>query len=295
MSAENMVDAAGREPESSALPDRASVLALAAGLRASLRLHQQLGIQQYPLTPGLREFLSVKRAPPVARRRPPSPAVAAPQARKPAAVKATPPAAASSDQLSLLQRDLAECGLCPLASARRGLVMGRGVVGARLLIVGDFSRQKPDFAATTLFGAAEDAMLGNMVRAMGLAPEDVYVTNAVKCSPLGDQPPAAESVQACQGHLRREIALVRPQVVLAMGDTAARAVLGAVEPASRLRGRMHRSGCSNAAGESVPVMVTFHPQLLLAQPGMKQAVWADLQQLQRRLAAPERENPGQTR
>jgi len=294
LSAENTVDAAGREPESPALPDRASALVLAAGLRASLRLHQQLGIRQYPLTPGLREFLSAKRAPPVARRRP-SPVVAAPQARKPSAVKATQPTATSSDQLSLLQRDLAECSLCPLAAARRGLVTGRGVAGARLLIVGDFSRQKPDFAATTLFGAAEDAMLGNMVRAMGLAPEDVYVTNAVKCCPLGDQPPAAESVQACQGHLRREIALVRPQVVLAMGDTAARAVLGAVEPASRLRGRMHRSGCSNAAGESVPVMVTFHPQLLLAQPGMKKAVWEDLQQLQRRLAAPERENPGQTR
>jgi len=298
LSAENRSEAAASAPDPPTLPDRASALALAAGLRASLRLHQQLGIQRYPLTPGLHGFLNAKHGVVGARQRPPA-AVAPPVHVKKTAssVAKTAPASAaattSGDQLLFLQRDLAECRLCPLASARQGLTPGSGVAGARLMVVGGCSRQTQDFAATTLFGAAEDAMLWNMVRAMGLAAVDVYVTNAVKCCPLGDQLPA-ESEQACRGHLRREIALVRPQVVLAMGDAAARAVLGSLEPASRLRGRFHRFGPSDAAGEGVPVMVTFHPQFLLAQPEMKKAVWDDLQQVQRRLIAPEGAISGKT-
>jgi DNA polymerase len=287
LSAENRVESAGLEPENPVLPDRASVLALAAGIRASLRLHRQMGVEQYPQSPGLRRFLAAQ---PVQRsmvRRPQPAVVAPPQAR--AATQASEPVVArrSSDQLSFLQRDLSACTLCPLAVARQGMVMGRGGVGVRLMIVGGFSRQEGAFASTTLFGEAEDAMLWNMVRAMGLSAADVYVTNAVKCCPPGGQSPSSESVLACQGHLRREIELVRPQAMLAMGEAAAFSALGSDVPVSRLRGRWRRTALADASGGNLEVMVTFHPSYLLAQPDMKMAVWSDLQTIQRRLATPE--------
>ena len=287
MSAENRGENAGCEPELPVLPNRASVLALAAGIRASLRLHHQMGIERYPQSPGLRGFLAAK---PVRRgmtRRSPAVVVAPPQARTPAKSAEPPVVQRSSDQLEFLQRDLSACRLCSLAVERQGLVMGLGGAGARLMIVGGFSRQEGSFASTTLFGGAEDAMLWNMVRAMGLPADEVYVTNAVKCCPPEGLSPSTESVQACQGHLRREIELVRPQVMLAMGEAAAFSVLGSDDPISRLRGRFRRTAFVDASGGNLAVMVTFHPSYLLVQPDMKKAVWADLQTIQRRLATPE--------
>jgi DNA polymerase len=287
LSAENRRENADREPEQPALPDRASVLALAAEIRACLRLHHQMGIERYPQSPGLRGFLAVK---PVRRgmaRRLPPPVAPPPQVSAPAQSAEPVIVPRSSDQLEFLERDLSACRLCPLAAERQGLVTGLGGAGARLMIVGGFSRQTGGFAPTTLFGEAEDAMLWNMVRAMGLSAADVYVTNAVKCCPPGGQSPSLESVQACQGHLRREIELVRPQAMLAMGEAAACSALGSDTPVSRLRGRWRRTAFADASGGNLEVMVTFHPSYLLAQPDMKKAVWADLQTIQRRLATPE--------
>jgi len=109
------------------------------------------------------------------------------------------------------------------------------------------------------------------------------VTNTIKCCPQTAQQPDRESEQHCLAHLRREIELLRPRIICAMGEVAARAVLGSSEPVLRLRGRFHPYKYSGDAGESTQVMVTFHPRFLLQYGDMKKAAWKDLQMVQRQL------------
>jgi DNA polymerase len=267
-------------------PDRDAVLALADGLRTCLRLHQQLGLDSYPYTPGLREFLRPRRPRAGAGENRRRTAASAPSRPARPAVPGPTKAeinAASNDQLSSVRQDIERCTLCPLAHSRLGMVPGSGTAPAALLIIGDHSRQHGNFSAEILFGGEEDVMLWNMMRAIGLGPADVYVTNTVKCCPVDAGQSLAASEQACCGYLQREIALVRPRVILAMGEAAAKAVLGTGDPVFRLRGRLHPARLSALTGTPIPVMVTFHPRYLLAQAAMKKAAWQDLQIVQHHL------------
>ena len=132
-------------------------------------------------------------------------------------------------------------------------------------------------------------MLGNMVRAIGLAPAEVHVTNAIKCCPPAGLVPDEVSRNQCQAHLRREIDLVRPEIICAMGEIAIRSVLGQDGPLLRLRGRLHPYGGDGGQVSAVQVAVTFHPRFLLDHPDLKKAAWEDLQMVQRRLRSPARQ------
>lgn len=262
-------------------PDRITAVALAADIRTSLLLHQQLGIERYPLIPGLQQAPARKAE---------KPGIAetfkrAQRSITPSPKKKSPPidTATTANQLAGLHRDIEACRLCTLATTRQGQVLGAGTVASRLLIIGDSSRQKTEFTAITLFGDAEDAMLWNMMRAIGLAPEDVYVTNTIKCCPHAPHQPEKESELRCLAYLHREIELVRPQVICAMGETAVRAILGSKEPVARLRGKFHHYRYGGEAGSRIPVMVTFHPRSLLECTDLKKATWHDLQMIQRQL------------
>ena len=204
-----------------------------------------------------------------------------------AAVLTPPPATRekAGAELRALGREIDGCRQCSLASARHGVVPGSGIAGAALMVVGDYSAQGAEFSATTLFGADEDAMLWNMMRAIGLTSEQVHVTNVVKCCPLAAQTPGEESVRCCHGFLLREIELVRPKVVCAMGEIAVRALTDAQGALVRLRGRFYPCRRQHPAGEPLQVMATFHPRFLLHNPDLKKAVWQDLQLIQRRLQA----------
>lgn len=262
--------------------DPAALAELAAALRVSLRVHRQSGIASYPLTPALRRFLAAKTLPSS------QPECKAPD-RQAASIRAegnpTPPAPrqAESGGLDAQRVDIDSCRLCGLAEARQGQVQGRGGSSSGLLFVGECSSQSEGFSTEILFGVKEDVMLWNMVRAMGLTPEEVRATNAVQCCPPPGRTPDPESGRQCQVHLRREIALVRPRIICAMGEVAAAAVLGGNESVFRLRGRFHEYTQGGEAPAGIQVMVTFHPRLLLAQPDLKQAAWQDLQMIQRRL------------
>jgi DNA polymerase len=243
--------------------------------------HQQLGIERYPLIPALRQD-------PVRKEEKPNtlePHKKTPRSVAPLHQKKSPPTdtATTANQLAGLHRDIQACRLCTLVTTRQGQVLGVGTVASRLLIIGDYSGQKTEFAATTLFGDAEDAMLWNMMRAIGLAPEDVYVTNTIKCCPHTPHQPERDSEQRCLAYLHREIELVRPQVICAMGETAVRAILGSNEPVARLRGKFHHYRYGGEPGNRIPVMVTFHPRSLLECADMKKATWHDLQLIQRQL------------
>jgi len=264
--------------------DRSALAALAAGLRTCLQLHQQLGIVQYPLIPGLRQCLG-KRTEPLAG--PPRRRREQPQAEPPLPVRpekkpiAEPPPTAG--QWAALQKEIQNCQLCALALGSQGRMIGSGPMAARLVIIGDICRRDGEAPAATLFGAAEDGLLWKMMAAIGLSPADVYVTNRVKCCPLPGQAMAAEHEQACQAFLRREIDLIGPRVICAMGEAAATAVLAGHEPVSRLRGRFHRYRYGREGADPIDVMVTFHPRFLLECADMKGAAWLDLQMIQRRL------------
>jgi len=262
-------------------PDRSAVVALASDLRTCLQFQQQLGVGPYPLTPGLRKFLAGKGG----KLNAAEPVKQVPQPISPPRSAMPQPAstAATSGQLTSLHLDIENCRLCNLVYVRQGQVLGVGAVAARLLIIGDYSSQEDGFLPKTLFGAAEDAMLWNMMRAIGLAPEEVYVTNTVKCCPLAARQPERESEQCCLAYLRREIELIRPQIICAMGEAAARSVLGSSEPVVRLRGRFHPYRYGGEAENSIQIMVTFHPRFLLACGDMKKAAWKDLQMMQRQL------------
>lgn len=262
-------------------PDRAAVLALASDIRTCLRLHRQLGIANYPRTPGLQQFLVKKNSAPAPggyRHKEPRPVSLPSKEKSSQAQKRVVPA----DQFAIVHHDISNCRLCPLALASQGQVIGSGDPAARLLIIGDYSSQLNGFSTDTLFSSAEDTMLWNMMRAIGLVPAQVYVTNAVKCCPQAGRQPAIESEQQCRAYLHREIELIRPRIICAMGETAARSVLGGSEPLFRLRGRFHPYPLKGE-GYRIQVMVTFHPRFLLANADFKKAAWQDLQMIQRQL------------
>ncbi len=123
-------------------------------------------------------------------------------------------------------------------------------------------------------------MLRKMMEAIGLTIEDIYVTNVIKCCPL-DPLPDMTCASRCFAHLSREIAALKPHLILAMGEMAASRILATSAPLVRLRGRFH----PYRYPDSVPakVMPTFHPRFLLANPEMKKMVWMDLQMIQRQL------------
>lgn len=256
-----------------------SVLAEAAALRTVLRFHALVGISEYPLTPALRQgggWGTIRPAVvPAAAAQPGPPGGPLPMA------KDQQKKSAVADQWRVLRETIEACRLCGLAADRQGMVCGSGPLQASLLVVGDYSAQETGFSATTLFGGAEETMLWNMMRAIGLSAADVYVTNLVKCCPNPNSVPDEASNRCCRVHLLREIDLVRPRVICAMGEAAARALIGRQESVVRLRGRFHPLGPGGGQGTPVQVMVTFHPRYLVRHPDMKKAAWQDLQMIQR--------------
>ena len=282
MSAEKQQDTGGNEPAVTGGADPSALAALAGALRTRLSFQQRLGLRAYPASPGLRRFLAGPQRP----RQEPARGVVRPPVRAAAQPPALP---ADSGGLDSLRRDLEACTLCALAATRQGVVGGAGGSSVRLMFVGDWSRQSGPFSAEQCFGAAEDTMLGNMVRAIGLAPAEVHVTNAIKCCPPAELVPDEVSRNQCQAHLRREIDLVRPEIICAMGEIAIRSVLGQDGPLLRLRGRLHPYGGDGGQVSAVQVAVTFHPRFLLDHPDLKKAAWEDLQMVQRRLRSPARQ------
>jgi uracil-DNA glycosylase len=278
-----------------ALPERASILSMAEVLRKSLRFHAAMGIESYPLQPEIegvsRSDTGTSAAPERVCTVPPSvvPARFPEECSQPQAKQE------AEEQLGVLHQEIAHCQMCSLASARQGVVLGQGAAGSSLMVIGDYCVQENGFSSGTMFGSDEDIMLWNMMRAIGLMPGDVYVTNAVKCCPLSSEQPGSESTCCFREHLGREVRLIRPRIICAMGELAVQAVLGGEESVYRLRGRLHRYGNITGGGDPPLVMVTYHPRFLLKHAELKKPTWQDLQMIQHHLLAGRpRESPAQT-
>jgi DNA polymerase len=184
----------------------------------------------------------------------------------------------SSDELESLAREAAGCTRCRLAERRRNVVVGEGDPHARVMFIGEGPGAEEDRTGRPFVGQA-GALLDAMIFALGLERRQVYIANVVKCRPPGNRDPEIDEVAACAPFLDRQIALIRPQVIVALGKPAARRLTGSTAPISALRGRW-----STYLG--IPVLPTFHPAHLLRSPLAKREVWQDLKAVRARLELP---------
>jgi DNA polymerase len=193
----------------------------------------------------------------------------------PPEIGATVPAADRAKFLTLIREDIGECTRCALHKGRNKIVFGDGSPTARLMFVGEGPGADEDAQGIPFVGKAGQ-LLNNMIAAMGLKREEVYIANVVKCRPPGNRTPEPDEANTCSPFLFRQIDVVRPQVLVALGATAATYLLGARQPLAGLRGRVH-------AFRGSQLIVTYHPAYLLRDPRQKKEAWADLQIAMREL------------
>jgi len=169
-----------------------------------------------------------------------------------------------------LREAVRDCTACELHTGRTQTVFGVGNEAARWMIVGEAPGAEEDRQGEPFVGAAGQ-LLNEMLRAVGVAREDVFIANILKCRPPGNRDPRPAEVAACASHLAAQIALVAPRLILAVGRIAAQNLLGQDVAIARLRGRAHAYG---PAG--IPLVVTYHPAYLLRTPSDKRKAWDDL-------------------
>jgi uracil-DNA glycosylase len=180
----------------------------------------------------------------------------------------TPVAGSPAEALAIVRADLGECTRCKLHKARITLVFGTGSAEARLMFVGEGPGADEDEQGVPFVGRAGQ-LLTQIIKAMGLEREDVYIANVVKCRPPGNRNPEPDEIEQCEPFLMRQIDVIKPAVVVALGKFAAQTLLRTTEPITRIRGRFHQVGGTR-------VMPTFHPSYLLRNPAAKRDVWADM-------------------
>ena len=189
--------------------------------------------------------------------------VAAPQ---PLAVRPTGLEAMDWEALS---GAVAGCRACKLCNGRRNTVFGVGDREADWLVVGEAPGENEDLQGEPFVGQA-GKLLDNMLKALGLdRTSNVYIANVLKCRPPGNRNPEPEEVAQCEPFLRRQVELLQPRIILAMGRLAVQSLLQTQEPIGKLRGRAHQYN-------GVPVVVTYHPAYLLRNLPDKAKAWADL-------------------
>jgi DNA polymerase len=169
-----------------------------------------------------------------------------------------------------LEAMVAGCMRCALCQTRSRTVFGTGDRRARWMFIGEAPGAEEDRQGEPFVGRAGQ-LLTAMIRAVGLRREDVYIANVLKCRPPGNRDPKPEEVAQCRGYLERQIELVAPSIVVAVGRIVAQNLLATEVPLARLRGRMHALGA-----RGWPVVVTYHPAYLLRSPGEKRKAWQDL-------------------
>lgn len=184
-----------------------------------------------------------------------------------------PPNAAPAKLQSLeeVQKWLGDCRRCQLCKTRNSIVFGTGNPKARLVFVGEGPGADEDMKGLPFVGRA-GKLLDKIIEAMGYERKDVYIANVVKCRPPNNRTPLPEEVEQCFPFLRAQLDLLRPQVVVGLGLSAATALVGRVASMGSLRGRFHALHWNPA----IQVMPTYHPAYLLRNPPAKRFVWADM-------------------
>lgn len=181
----------------------------------------------------------------------------------------------NESSLNRICTDMADCGLCSLGKTRRNLVFGDGNSHAKLVFVGEAPGADEDEQGLPFVGRAGQ-LLTKIIEAMGLNRKEVYICNILKCRPPQNRNPLPHEIEACEPYLKRQLKIISPQIICALGTFAAKALLKTEAPISVLRGRFH-------SYEGIKLMPTYHPAYLLRNPSAKKIVWEDVQLIMKEL------------
>jgi uracil-DNA glycosylase family 4 len=182
-------------------------------------------------------------------------------------------------QWETLRECVANCTACPLHQSRKQTVFGTGSQQAKLMIIGEAPGAQEDLQGEPFVGRAGQ-LLTAMINAIGCQREDIYIANILKCRPPENRDPSAQEVATCTTYLNQQIALLKPQLLLAVGRVAAHYLLNTKSSLESLRGQVHHFG-----EQQTPLIVTYHPAYLLRSPSDKKKAYIDLQFTQKTLAA----------
>ena len=175
-----------------------------------------------------------------------------------------------------LREILGECHRCQLSQGRTNIVYGVGAPDADVMFVGEGPGRDEDLQGEPFVGRAGQLLTDIITKGMKLRREDVYIANVVKCRPPQNRDPEPDEVASCEPFLIRQIELVKPRAIIALGKFAAQTLLRSTAPISRLRGQWHDY-------HGIRLMPTFHPAYLLRNPGDKRLVWEDIKSVLREL------------
>jgi uracil-DNA glycosylase len=171
--------------------------------------------------------------------------------------------------LKAIRQDIGDCTRCRLHKGRKNIVFGVGNVNAEIMFVGEGPGADEDEQGEPFVGRAGQ-LLNNMISAMGIRRQDVYIANIVKCRPPGNRTPERDECDTCSPFLLRQIAVIQPKVIVALGAVAAKNLLAVNDSMANLRGRWYDFRGSR-------LLVTYHPAFLLRDPRQKKEAWKDLQ------------------
>ena len=241
------------------------IVALAQALRRHLQRRQRAGIR---LLSGRQPSIPMKPK-----------RVAADQPsisteRKPLA---EPSAALGAKSLEELRAEIGDCRRCKLCAGRTHLVYGVGNPHARLMFVGEGPGRDEDLQGEPFVGRAGQLLNDIITKGMGLKREDVYIANVVKCRPPENRNPEPDEVAACEPFLKKQIDLIRPEIIVGLGKFAVQTLLQSKVPITKLRGTWQRY-------HGIKLMPTFHPAYLLRNPADKKLVWEDIKKVIKELS-----------
>jgi uracil-DNA glycosylase len=179
------------------------------------------------------------------------------------------------NSLEGVRQEVTSCQLCALSGTRKNVVFGDGNPHAKIVFVGEAPGADEDEQGLPFVGRAGQ-LLTNIITAMGLERSDVYICNILKCRPPGNRNPLPEEIRLCEPFLKKQLQLISPQIICALGSFAAKTLLKTETPITALRGRFH-------AYEGIQLMPTYHPAYLLRNPPAKKFVWEDVQMIMKKI------------
>ncbi len=252
-------------------------------LRSLLNYHVHLGLEDYPVASGVADFVEkikiFSNIQPVESSNEKNEAVSLDE-------QAPVQSKGNGGTIQEIAEEVRICTSCNLHEKRIAPVPGSGGKKIKIFIVGGWlaSEEGRHIPEGTVFGVEEDAMVSRMLSAIGLSREDAFITNAIKCGVPTTIQPVADNIHACASYLHRQITVLAPDIICAMGMIASRILLDIPRPLSQLRGRFYTITTSDK--KNVPLLPTYHPTFLLQNPEMKKATWVDLQLIQKELKKP---------
>ncbi len=193
--------------------------------------------------------------------------------KNPETVPPSAPAVPGPSDLEAIRAEMGDCRRCKLHSTRTHIVFGVGDPRAKLLFVGEGPGREEDLQGEPFVGQAGQ-LLNKIIQAIQLRREQVYIGNIVKCRPPENRNPEPDEIRACEPFLIKQIQVIRPKLICALGTFAAQTLLKTEEKISSLRGKFH-------AYQGIPLMPTYHPAYLLRNPNRKREVWEDMKKIKR--------------